>query len=126
MKHKAGPDIQVHIEQKTQIRLEVKDPDMQRFLGQLRELKNRRKQFLKRLDQLNPDRLPEKRLKKLTVLHSNDLHGDFLAEEVEKSGAPAELASNAPNVLIEYFDSHDYIRPDKEKRLLIHDAGSST
>ncbi len=85
MKHKAGPDIQVHIEQKTQIRLEVKDPDMQRLLGQLRELKNRRKQFLKRLDQLNPDRLPEKRLKKLTVLHSNDLHGDFLAEEVDSA-----------------------------------------
>ena len=58
MNHKAGPDIQVHIEQKTQIRLEVKDPDMQRLLGQLRELKNRRKQFLKRLDQRNPDRLP--------------------------------------------------------------------
>lgn len=26
-----------------------------------------------------------KNLKKLTILHSNDLHGDFLAEEVDKT-----------------------------------------
>ena len=28
------------------------------------------------------DRMPE--LKKLTILHSNDLHGDFLAEEIDR------------------------------------------
>ena len=27
----------------------------------------------------------EKNLKKLTILHSNDLHGDFLAEQVDEA-----------------------------------------
>jgi hypothetical protein len=27
------------------------------------------------------------------------------------------------NVLIDYFDDHDFIKMDEEKRLLIHSAG---
>lgn len=43
------------------------------------------------------------------------------AEEVEKNGDPTELASSAQNVMIEYFDAHDFIRLGAEQWLLIHD-----
>ena len=32
-----------------------------------------------------------KNLKKLTILHSNDLHGDFLAEQVDENGFISEV-----------------------------------
>ena len=41
-------------------------------------------------------------------------------EEVEKNGEPTELASSTQNVMIEYFDAHDFIKLDGEQRLLIH------
>ena len=40
-------------------------------------------------------------------------------EEVRKNGEPKELASSMQNVLIDYFDNHDYIKLEEEKRLLI-------
>lgn len=42
-------------------------------------------------------------------------------EEVEKNGEPTELASSAQNVMIEYFDTHDFIKLDSAPRYLIHD-----
>ena len=41
-------------------------------------------------------------------------------EEVRENGEPEELASSMQNVLIEYFDTHDFIKLEEEKRLLIH------
>ncbi len=41
-------------------------------------------------------------------------------EEVKANGAPRQIASLAKNVLEEYFASHDLIRFDGERRLLIH------
>ena len=41
-------------------------------------------------------------------------------EEVRENGEPEELASSMQNVLIAYFDTHDYIKLEEEKRLLIH------
>ena len=40
-------------------------------------------------------------------------------EEVSGNGEPKELASSMQNVLIDYFDNHDYIKLEEEKRLLI-------
>ena len=42
------------------------------------------------------------------------------AEEAEESSRATELASSMFNVLVEYFENHDYIKHDGEKRLLIH------
>ena len=43
------------------------------------------------------------------------------AEEAEKYGKAEELASSSRNVLMEYFETHDYIKPDESPRLIIHD-----
>lgn len=40
-------------------------------------------------------------------------------EEVSENGEPKELASSMQNVLVDYFDNHDYIKLEEEKRLLI-------
>jgi 5'-nucleotidase len=40
-------------------------------------------------------------------------------EEVRENGEPEELASSMQNVLIAYFDTHDFIKLDEEKRLFI-------
>ena len=48
--------------------------------------------------------------------------GDFLdlpLEEIEKNGRPVEVATNAPNILEEYFKDHDSIKLDGEPRLII-------
>ncbi|MBQ6439080.1 MAG: bifunctional metallophosphatase/5'-nucleotidase [Mogibacterium sp.] len=55
----------------------------QDVISRLREFKYQGKQNLKYLRELNLDALKQRHLKKLTILHSNDLHGDFLAEEVD-------------------------------------------
>jgi hypothetical protein len=63
-----------------------------------------------------------KNLKKITLLHSNDLHGDFLdlpLEEIEKNGRPIEVATKAPNILEEYFKDHESLKYDGEARLII-------
>ena len=41
------------------------------------------------------------------------------AEETEKNGKPEELASDAQNVIKEYFEAHDFIKLEEEQRLLI-------
>ena len=51
--------------------------------------------------------------------------GDFLnlpAAEVEKNAKPEEAATRTPNVLEEYFNTHELIRYDGEKRLIIHQS----
>lgn len=48
--------------------------------------------------------------------------GDFLDlphEEIEKNGRPIEVATNAANVLEEYFKDHESLKYDGEKRLVI-------
>ena len=40
-------------------------------------------------------------------------------EEVAENGGPSQLASSSHNVIKEYFENHDYIKPDGEQRLLI-------
>ena len=42
-------------------------------------------------------------------------------EEIEANDQPAEIATRAQNVLKEFLQSHDYIKLDGERRLLIHD-----
>ena len=44
---------------------------------------------------------------------------DLTPEEIEKNGKPVEAATNAPNVLEEYFRSHESVKLDGEKRLVI-------
>ena len=51
--------------------------------SRLREIQKRRRRRMQYLKQLDPDRLKNRQLKKLTILHSNDMHGDFLTEEVD-------------------------------------------
>lgn len=46
-------------------------------------------------------------------------------EEISENGEPEELASSQQNVLIEYFETHDYIKAGGEKRFLIHDPRQS-
>ena len=52
-------------------------------IDRLKERKYQRKQTLRYLRQLNQEALKQRFMKKLTILHSNDLHGDFLAEEID-------------------------------------------
>ena len=61
------------------------DPELAEadFVGFLREAKRRKKLSMKYLDHLDPDQLQSRHLKKLTILHSNDLHGDFFAEKAD-------------------------------------------
>ena len=55
----------------------------QDVIDRLREIRYHRKQNLRYLRELNMNALKQRHLKKLTILHSNDLHGDFLAEEID-------------------------------------------
>ncbi|MBR0307737.1 MAG: bifunctional metallophosphatase/5'-nucleotidase [Mogibacterium sp.] len=48
------------------------------------------------------------------------------AEEAEENGKPSELASSMQNLIIEYFDAHDYIKLDGEQRLVIYDSLDQT
>lgn len=74
----------------------MKEHMMEHMLGRLIDNKNeldvinlllekreQKKQQLKYLTELNLKALQQRHLKKLTILHSNDLHGDFLAAEVD-------------------------------------------
>ena len=54
--------------------------DVRNRLKELRALQKQNLQYLKNLDQ---QRIKQRHLKKLTILHSNDLHGDFLAEHID-------------------------------------------
>ena len=88
-------------------------------IDRLKERKYQRKQTLRYLRQLNQEALKQRFMKKLTILHSNDLHGDFLAEEIEQNGQPIQLARDAANVLEEYLESHTITKKDEEPRLVI-------
>ena len=55
----------------------------QEVMNRLRKFGDQRKQELIYLKELNLNALKQKSLKKLTILHSNDLHGDFLAAQVD-------------------------------------------
>ena len=57
--------------------------DQQEVMNRLRELNDQGKQNLKYLKELNVQEMKQRKMKKLTILHSNDLHGDFLAEKVD-------------------------------------------
>ena len=48
-------------------------------------------------------------------------HLGISVEEVEKNAPPAELATEAANVLEEYFLNHDYVKLDGKQRLHIHE-----
>ncbi len=50
--------------------------------------------------------------------------GEFLGiprEEIEKNGQPLEVATKCPNVLEEYFTSHELVKYDGEPRLIIRE-----
>ena len=47
-------------------------------------------------------------------------HLGIPVEEVEKNAPPAELATEAANVLEECFLNHDYVKLDGKQRLHIH------
>ena len=50
--------------------------------------------------------------------------GEFLnisLDEVAKNGQPLEVATKCPNVLEEYFTSHELVKLDGEPRLIIHE-----
>ena len=79
MKHRDLMDLEKLYAQKQDYQRELNELDIIRKLQAAKEL---RKQRMKYLAYLDPDRLQTGHLKKLTLLHSNDLHGDFLAEEV--------------------------------------------
>ena len=51
--------------------------------NQLQVLQKRGKQRMRYRKQLDHEMLQNRFLKKLTILHSNDMHGDFLAEKVD-------------------------------------------
>ena len=55
----------------------------QEIMNRIQEHRYQRKQTLNYLKELNLKHLQQRHLKKLTILHSNDLHGDFLAEQVD-------------------------------------------
>ena len=64
------------------------DKEVMRRIEHLRELGNKRRPDLKYFrplnhESLNLEALKQRHLKKLTILHSNDLHGDFLAAQVD-------------------------------------------
>ena len=50
------------------------------MIERLHEAQNRRKQRLESLKDPDLQSLKQRHPKKRTILHSNDLHGDFLAE----------------------------------------------
>ena len=105
MKHRDLMDLEELYAQKQNYQMELNELDIIRKLQAAKEL---RKQRMKYLDYLDPDRLQTGHLKKLTLLHSNDLHGDFLAEEVESgllggvsmlSGYISKVRNEEPNVI---------------------------
>ena len=59
------------------------DKAAQEHIDRIKDIRFQRKQKLKYIRQLNMEALKQRHLKKLTILHSNDLHGDFLAAEVD-------------------------------------------
>lgn len=95
-------------EQKREHLKELDDLIRKEQAGRLKEIKKRRKKRLKYLEHIEPEKLQSRHMKRLTILHSNDLHGDFLAEEVDSgliggvsmlSGYVSKVRGEEPNVL---------------------------
>ena len=59
----------------------MKRLDRQEMINRLQEVREQRRRRIRYLQQLDCQLLRQRHLKKLTILHSNDLHGDFLAEQ---------------------------------------------
>ena len=59
-----------------------------------------------------------KNLKKLTILHSNDMHGDFL-EEAEENGKTSVLSTSARDVVEEYITVNQHLAREVEGRLVV-------
>jgi 5'-nucleotidase len=76
MKHLNKAELKEFYEQQREQSLRI----MNERLQEIRKRERIRMQYLKHLD---PERIRSRHLKKLTILHSNDLHGDFLAEEID-------------------------------------------
>ena len=81
---------------------------MKERIERLQEIDKRRRERMKYLRQLELDKLHSRHMKKLTLLHSNDLHGDFLAENVDShliggvsmlSGYISKVRNEEPNVM---------------------------
>ena len=101
---------EIHRQRQEQL-AEMKDAFRQEVMKRLQEAGSRRKQrmeFLKDLRETDLRKLKQRHLKKLTILHSNDLHGDFLAEKVESgliggvsmlSGYINKVRNEEPNVI---------------------------
>ena len=68
-------------EQHHEHQVELRERGKQELINRLGEIKRRRKQRMKYLERIDIEKLRSMHLKKLTILHSNDLHGDFLADE---------------------------------------------
>ena len=105
MMHRDLTELEELYEQKQDYQMELKEQD---FIRNLQAAKERRKQRIQYLEHLDPDRLQMSHLKKLTLLHSNDLHGDFLAEEIDfgllggvsmLSGYINKVRNEEPNVI---------------------------
>ena len=60
-----------------------------------------------------------KNLKKLTLLHSNDMHGDFLAENVDENGLTYDITVPAGEEYIYAGAGIEYF-PLKERNLRLH------
>ena len=75
----------------------------QKVIDRLKDYRLQRKQNLQYLKQLNQEAIKKKLLKKLTILHSNDLHGDFLAAETDSElvGGVSMLSGYINKVRIE-------------------------
>ena len=108
MKHWDMPELKELYEKSREYRREWRDPAGEDRFGCLQEIKKRRKQVLRYLEHPDPGALRDRHLKKLTILHSNDMHGDFFAEEVDSrliggismlSGYIAKVRQEEENVL---------------------------
>ena len=108
VKLKDGSELKEFYEQQREYQLEMVERSKQAMINQLKGAKNRRKQRMQFLRQLDPEKLQGSHLKKLTILHSNDMHGDFLAEEVDSgliggvsmlSGYISKVRNEEPNVI---------------------------
>ena len=63
--------------------LQKRQERREQLAARFQEVREQRKQRLQYLKTPNLKNLKERHLKKLTILHSNDLHGDFLAENLD-------------------------------------------
>ena len=66
-----------------EVQQRVIDHQIEVMIDRMREIQKRRRKRMQYLKQLDPEKLQNRQLKKLTILHSNDMHGDFLSEEVD-------------------------------------------